>query len=471
MQTQCTANTLSFHKLGRRQIEAAFDGGQLSTDSGGLLLRETEKHLNLFNRLSACFTDHRQADAVEHPVSRLLKQRIYGLALGYEDLNDHDELRHDPLLATLCDHSDPEGKQRLHKRDRGKALAGKSTLNRLELTPSHANAQSRYQKIVADHAAMDTLLVDLFLESRKKAPKRLILDMDATDDKIHGDQEGRHFNKYYDSYCYLPLYIFCGDELLCSRLQTAKEDAAINSVEEISRLVTQIRQRWPRVKILVRGDGGFCRDDLMSWCEENRVDYLLGLPKNSRLLQELKLDQVLVKMAHQLTGKSVRAFREFRYRTRKSWSRERRVIGKAVHSDQGDNPRFVVTTLGRRHYKPRKLYEQIYCARGEMENRIKEQQLDLFADRTSTHHLRSNQLRLYFTSFAYVLMQALRRIGLKGTKMARAQAGTIRLKLLKLAGRITVSVRRVRLYLNDNYPYQTLFRQVWQQLQLKPLPG
>ena len=471
MQTQCTAETVSFHKLGRRQIEAAFDGGQLSTDSGGLLLRETEKHLNLFNRLSACFTDYRQPDAVEHPVSKLLKQRIYGLALGYEDLNDHDELRHDPLLAVLCDHSDPEGKQRLHQRDRGKALAGKSTLNRLELTPSNANALSRYQKIVADHAAIGALLVDLFLESRKKAPKRLILDMDATDDKIHGEQEGRHFNKYYDSYCYLPLYIFCGDELLCSRLQTAKEDAAINSVEEISRLVIRIRQRWPRTKILVRGDGGFCRDDLMSWCEENQVDYLLGLPKNSRLLKVLKLDQVLVKMAHQLTGKSVRTFREFRYRTRKSWSRERRVIGKAVHSDKGENPRFVVTTLGRRHYKPRQLYEQIYCARGEMENRIKEQQLDLFADRTSTHHFRANQLRLYFTSFAYVLMQALRRIGLKGTKVAKAQAGTIRLKLLKLAGRITVSVRRVRLYLNDNYPYQVLFRQVWQQLQLKPLPG
>lgn len=471
MPTQCNATALSFHTLGRRQIEAAFDGGQLSTDSGGLLLRETEKHLNLFNRLAACFTDHRNADAVEHPVSSLLKQRIYGLALGYEDLNDHDELRHDPLLAVLCGRSDPEGKHRLHERDRGKALAGKSTLNRLELTPSDANAQSRYQKIVANPAAIDALLVDLFLEGRGKVPKRLILDVDATDDKLHGEQEGRHFNKYYDSYCYLPLYIFCGDELLCARLQTAKQDAAVNIVAEIAFLVARIRQRWPKVKILVRGDGGFCRDDLMSWCEENQVDYLLGLPKNSRLLKALKLDQVLVKMAHQLTEQSVRTFREFRYRTRKSWSRERRVIGKAVHSDKGDNPRFVVTTLGRRHYKPRKLYEQIYCQRGEMENRIKEQQLDLFADRTSTHHLRSNQLRLYFTSFAYVLLQALRRIGLTGTKMAKAQAGTIRLKLLKLAGRITVSVRRVRLYLNDNYPYQTLFRQVWQNLLIKPSPG
>jgi len=393
------------------------------------------------------------------------------LALGYEDLNDHDELRHDPLLAVLCERSDPEGKHRLQERDRGKALAGKSTLNRLELTPSDANAQSRYQKIVANHAAIDALLVDLFLESRSKAPKRLILDVDATDDKIHGEQEGRHFNKYYDSYCYLPLYIFCGDELLCARLQTAKQDPAVNSVAEVAFLVARIRQRWPKVKILVRGDGGFCRDNLMSWCEENQVDYLLGLPKNSRLLKAMELDQVLVKMAHQLTGNSVRTFREFRYRTRTSWSRKRRVIGKAVHSDKGENPRFVVTTLGRRHYKPRKLYEQIYCQRGEMENRIKEQQLDLFADRTSTHHLRSNQLRLYFTSFAYVLLQALRRIGLTGTKMAKAQAGTIRLKLLKLAGRITVSVRRVRLHLNDKFPYQVLFRQVWQRLLIKPPPG
>ena len=408
---------------------------------------------------------------MEHPVSSLLKQRIYGLALGYEDLNDHDELRHDPLLAVLCERSDPEGKHRSRERDRGKALAGKSTLNRLELTPSDATAQSRYQKIVANHAAIDALLVDLFLESRRKAPKRLILDVDATDDKLHGTQEGRHFNKYYDSYCYLPLYIFCGNELLCARLQTAKQDAAVNIVAEMSFLVARIRQRWPQVKILVRGDGGFCRDDFMSWCEENQVDYLLGLPKNSRLIKALELDQVLVKMAHQLTGNSVRTFREFRYRTRKSWSRERRVIGKAVHSDKGDNPRFVVTTLSRRHYKPRKLYEQIYCQRGEMENRLKEQQLDLFADRTSTHHLRSNQLHLYFTSFAYVLLQALRRIGLTGTTMAKAQAGTIRLKLLKLAGRITVSVRRVRLYLNNNHPYQTLFRQVWQRLLLKPLSG
>ena len=424
----------------------------------------------MFSRLSACFTDHRAPDAVEHSLPSLLKQRIYGLALGYEDLNDHDELRHDPLMAVLCDHADPLG-QRLNERDRGKALAGKSTLNRLELTPSEATADSRYQKIVADHAAIDALLVDLFLDTHRQPPRKITLDIDATDDTIHGMQEGRHFNRYYDSYCYLPLYIFCGDELLSCRLQSASQDAATHSLEDLSRIIIQIRQRWPQVKILVRGDGGFCRDDLMSWCEANHVDYLLGLPQNSRLCKALELDQVLVKLAHDLTGESVRTFAEFRYCTRTSWHCERRVIGKAVHSDKGANPRFVVTSLGKRHYKPRSLYEQIYCQRGDMENRIKEQQLDLFADRTSTHQMRSNQLRLYFSSFAYVLLQALRRIGLAGTKMARAQAGTIRLKLLKLAGRITVSVRRVKLNLTENYPYQTIFRQVWQRLQIKPLPG
>ena len=324
---------------------------------------------------------------------------------------------------------------------------------------------------MADHAAIDALLVDLFLDAHPKPPKKITLDIDATDDTIHGLQEGRHFNRYYDSYCYLPLYIFCGDELLSCRLQSASQDVATHSLEDIARLIIRIRQRWPKVKVLVRGDSGFCRDDLMSWCEANRVDYLLGLPKNSRLCKALELDQVLVKLAHDLTGESARTFAEFRYCTRTSWHCERRVIGKAVHSDKGANPRFVVTSLGKRHYKPRSLYEQIYCQRGDMENRIKEQQLDLFADRTSTHQMRSNQLRLYFSSFAYVLLQALRRIGLVGTKMARAQAGTIRLKLLKLAGRITVSVRRVKLNLTENYPYQTIFRQVWQRLQIKLAPG
>lgn len=465
MSTQCTATCLLFHKLGRRQIQADFDGGKLSTDCGGLLLREVESHIGLFSRLSACFTDHRASERVEHPLPTLIKQRVYGIALGYEDLNDHDTLRYDPLLAVLCDVADPEGQQRRQVRDRGKALAGKSTLNRLELTPETADSSSRYQKIVADHGAMDTLMADLFLEAYRKPPKRITLDIDATDDTVHGTQEGRYFSAYYDSYCYLPLYIFCGHDLLCARLQTADEDPAAHIVGHISRLVKQIRKRWPKTRILVRGDGGFCRNDLMDWCEGNRVNYLLGLPKNNRLLEALKLDRVLVKLAHELTGHPVKTYAEFRYKTRHSWSRKRRVIGKALYSEKGENPRFIVTNLGGRHYKMLDVYETGYCQRGEMENRIKEQQLDLFADRTSTHHLHSNQLRLYFASFAYILIQALRRIALAGTEMAQAQAGTIRLKLLKLAGRVTVSVRRIRLYLTGNYPYQAVFRTVWQRLQ------
>lgn len=471
MSTQCNANILPFHKLGRRQVQADFDGGKLSTDCGGLLLRDIAIRTRLFPRLTSCFTDHRAPDLVEHPLSTLLKQRIFGLALGYEDLNDHDTLRHDPLLAVLCDVNDPEGQQRRHERDRGKALAGKSTLNRLELTPDKADESSRYHKIVADHEQLDDLMVDLFLEAHPKAPKRITLDVDATDDTVHGLQEGRYFSKYYDSYCYLPLYIFCGDDLLCARLQTADKDPAVNIVGEVSRLVRRIRERWPTVTILIRGDGGFCRDDLMDWCENNAVNYILGLPKNSRLCEALKLESVLVKLAHDLTGESVKTYAEFRYQTRKSWSRERRVIGKAACSERGQNPRFVVTNLGKRHYKVVDLYETWYCQRGDMENRIKEQQLDLFADRTSTHSQRSNQLRLYFASFAYILMQALRRLLLKGTEMERAQMGTIRLKLFKLAGRVTVSVRRVRLYLTDNYPHQALFRKLWQHLIAIPLPA
>ena len=468
MPTQCTANVMPFHKLGRRQIQADFDGGKLSTDCGGLLLREIAARINIFPRLTSCFTDYRSPDLVEHPLATLLKQRVFGLALGYEDLNDHDTLRHDPLLAVLCDVSDPEGQQRRCEQDRGKALAGKSTLNRLELTPEKSDESARYHKIVADHAALDALMVDLFLESPAKPPKEIILDVDATDDLVHGTQEGRYFSKYYGNYCYLPLYIFCGDELLCARLQTADYDPAANIVSEVSRLIQHIRERWPAVKILVRGDGGFCRDDLMDWCENNGVSYILGLPKNSRLCEALKLESVLVQLAHKLTGESVRTYAEFRYQTLSTWSRERRVIGKAAYSERGHNPRFIVTNLDKPQAEALDLYETWYCQRGDMENRIKEQQLDLFADRTSTHSHRSNQLRLYFASFAYILMQALRRLLLTGTEMARAQMGTIRLKLFKLAGRVTVSVRRVRLYLTDNYPYQVLFRTLWQRLQSMP---
>lgn len=468
METQCTPEQLAFHGLRRRSVSAQFDGGFISSDGGGLLLREVELRTGILKRLSNCFTDYRDADLIEHSVDALVKQRVYGIALGYEDLNDHDRLRHDPLLAVLCDKPDPTGQSRQRAADRGKALAGKSTLNRLELTPATATVKERYKKIAAHPAAMDALLVDIFLEAHHQRPEWIVLDVDATDDRVHGDQEGKFFSGYYGGYCYLPLYIFCGEHLLCARLRTADQDAAAGTVDEVSRLVRQIRQRWPQVRILVRGDSGFCRDELMAWCEQNRVDYLLGLAKNSRLIEALKLERVLAKLIHDLKAMPARAFGEFHYQTRKSWSCERRVIGKAEHLDKGENPRFVVTSLTAQQYDAKTLYEQVYCERGNMENRIKEQQLDLFADRTSTHHLYSNQLRLYFASFAYVLLHALRRLGLAGTELAQAQAGTIRLKLLKLGARITLSVRRIRVSLSESYPWQTVFRQVLRQLWMIP---
>jgi hypothetical protein len=464
VKTECTPEPLRFHALQRREVSAEFDGGFISSDGGGLLLRETEARVQVLSRLAGCFHDYRDPDLIEHPVEALVKQRVYGVALGYEDLNDHDQLRHDPLLAVLCDKPDPTGQDRVRAQDKGKALAGKSTLNRLELTPKDATPKDRYKKIVANPAAMDKLLVDVFLEAHPKRPQWVTLDIDATDDRVHGDQEGKFFSAYYGDYCYLPLYIFCGHDLLCARLRTADQDAAAGTLDEVTRIVAQIRQRWPQVRVLVRGDSGFCREELMAWCEQNRVDYLLGLSKNSRLTAELKLERALARLIHDLKAMPARAFKDFRYRTRKSWSRERRVVGKAEHLDQGENPRFVVTSLHKRRYDAKTLYEQVYCERGNMENRIKEQQLDLFADRTSTHQLYSNQLRLYFSSFAYVLLQALRRLGLKGTEMAQAQAGTIRLKLLKLGARVTLSVRRVRIAFSENYPWRDLFRQVLQQL-------
>ena len=469
MKTQCTPDLPPFQPLNRRSVQAQFDGGFIRSDGGALLLREREQRTGILARVAGCFTDYRHPELIEHPVEALIKQRIDGIALGYEDLNDHDRLRHDPLLAVLCDKADPGGQERLREQDRGKALAGKSTLNRLELTPQDANLKDRYKKIAADPAALDALLVGLFLEAHPKPPKRITLDVDATDDRVHGNQEGRFFHGDDGDDCYLPLYIFCGDELLCARLRTADQDGAAGTTEEITRIVAQIRQRWPDVRILVRGDSGFCREDLMVWCEQNRVDYLFGLAKNSRLCEELKLERALAKLIHDLKDLPARAFKDFRYQTRTTWSRERRVVGKAEYLDKGDNPRFVVTSLTRRQYRAQYLYEQLYCARGEMENRIKEQQLDLFADRTSTHHRYSNQLRLYFASFAYVLLQALRRLALRGTDMARAQAGTLRERLLKLGARITLSVRRIRVALTESDPWQALFRQVLLRLQALPV--
>ncbi len=458
MSTECSQFVFGFHPLKRREIRAQFDGGAITSDGGGVLLREVEKRAGILRQFAACFSDYRNPDLIEHKVEEMVAQRVYGLALGYEDLNDHEELRNDPLLAVLVEKADPSSQ----------VLAGKSTLNRLELTKETASRKERYKKIVLDHGAVDRLLVQVFLEAHQEAPQEIILDLDATDDPLHGKQEGRFFHGYYGHYCYLPLYIFCGEFLLGARLRSSNIDASAGSVEELKRIVAQIRSAWPLVRMVVRGDSGFCREELMAWCESEGVDYLLGLAKNERLKAEIVKEMEEAKAQYQETGRAARRFQEFVYQTRESWSRARRVVAKAEHLEKGENPRFVVTSLSTEAWPAQALYEQRYCARGDMENRIKEQ-LMLFSDRTSTHYLRSNQLRLYFSSIAYVLLQMLRRLGLEGTQLAKAQCTTIRLKLLKIGALIRITVRKVWVSLASGYPYVTLFRQVYEKLCAMPL--
>ena len=457
MGTQCTPTQFEFHAFGRRQIVGRFDAGRLTSDGGAILLREVDRRLGLMRRIAGCFTDYRDPNKIEHSVLELVTQRVGGIALGYEDLNDHDVLRADSLLALWAGKADLTGAQRSRQRDRGYALAGSSTLNRLELSQPEAAARDRYRRVAADADALDRVLVDVFLDAHSEGPKELWLDLDATDDPLHGDQEGRFFHGYYKAYCYLPLYIFCGEHLLCARLRPSNRDASAGSVEELTRIVGRIRQRWPRVRVVVRGDAGFCREPIMRWCEDNEVDYVLGLARNERLVGRIGKALRKSRSRHAATAAPSRRFREFRYRTRNSWSRTRRVVAKAEHLAKGPNPRFVVTSLGREAAGPQRLYEKLYCARGDMENRIKECQLDLFADRTSTATLCANQLRLYFASFAYVLMHGLRRLGLAGTRWARAQCGTLRVKLLKIAARIRITARKVWLSFSSVYPYRDAF--------------
>jgi hypothetical protein len=375
-------------------------------------------------------------------VVTLVGQRVFGIALGYEDLNDHDHLRHDPMMAVLA------GKLTARREDCA-PVAGKSTLNRLELSQIEP---TRYHKISHNPIAIKRLFVDQFLEAHKRAPSQIILDLDATDDPVHGMQEGRFFHGYYDCYCYLPLYVLCGRDLLVARLRPASMDAAAGAVEEVARLVAHIRRRWPQVRILVRADSGFARDELMAWCEANGVDYLLGLAKNDRLVAEIASELARAEVKSRRTGKPARYFKEFKWTTRRSWSRERRIVAKAEFTSGEANPRFVVTSLKRTECKPKYLYEKLYCARGEMENRIKECQLDLYADRTSTATLRANQLRLWFASMAYVLLCAVRRIGLQHTRFANATCGTIRLKFLKIGALVRISVRRIKIAMASGCP-------------------
>jgi len=470
MKTECTPTQLEFHALGRREVMGKFDGGSITSDAGGLLLREAEQRTRIIAGFARCFEDKRNPEAIEHTVAELVAQRIYGLALGYEDLNDHDDLRRDPLFAVLVEKEDPEGEKRIRPQDRGKAAAGKSTLNRLELTPAEPTAaELRYKKIIMKPEDIDRLFVDVFLQAHAEPPDEIILDVDATDDVLHGNQEGRFFHGYYRNYCYLPLYIFCGEFLLCARLRPSNIDASDGTMEELQRIVGQIRSAWPGVKIVVRGDSGFCRDGIMTWCEEHGIDFVFGLAKNERLKAMIAEELQQAQAQYEQTREASRVFKDFRYQTLESWTRDRRVVAKAEHLDKGSNPRFVVTSMQVERMEARTLYEQLYCARGDMENRIKEQQLWLFADRTSAGKMRANQIRLYFSSAAYLLMQALRRLGLRGTQMATAQCNTIRLKLLKVGAQVKVTVRKVWISLAGGYPYVDIFYQVFRNLKAATL--
>jgi hypothetical protein len=451
--TECNQSSFGFEASGRREIVARFDGGTISSDGGAFLLRQTDKRLNLLPRLAECFLDGRNQVLVDHSILEMLSQRVYGLALGYEDINDHEQLRNDPVFGVLA------GREKLED-----PLAGKSTLNRMELG---TGAPDRYKKITFWKEGIDEVLVKVFLESYQEAPEQIILDIDTTDLPLHGKQEGRFFHGYYDHYCYLPLYIFCGEQVLCARLREANRDAAFGSLVEIQRIVVQIRASWPEVKIILRGDSGFCRNELMSWCEAHQVDFVFGMARNQRLRRIIGAEMHAATEQWKQTGKPARVFSEFRYQTKKTkrggWDRERRVAAKAEHIDGKENPRFVVTSMTSEEWQAQALYEDLYCGRGDMENRIKEQ-FSLFADRVSAETMRANQMRLYLSAMAYILINGLRRLGLKATELAQAQVSTIRTKLLKIGAQIRVTVRKVWVSMASSYPWQDLYQQVWKNL-------
>jgi hypothetical protein len=452
MQTECNAERFDFGPVGRREVVGSFDGGAITSDAGALLLGATARMIGLVERFAGCFHDYRRPELIEHRVATLVGQRVFGIALGYEDLNDHDELRRDPVMAVLAG-----------KLEAGRAncapVAGKSTLNRLELSRETA---TRYHKIASDPNAIENLFVTLFLEAHETPPEEIILDIDATDDPLHGHQEGRFFHGYYDCYCYLPLYVFCGRHLLAAKLRPANIDAAAGAVEQIARIVTQLRARWPHTRIILRADSGFARETLMGWCEANAVDYIFGLARNARLKDTIAAELGEAQQESQQTGKPARRFKDFTWSTLKSWSRERRVIAKAEWTRGEENPRFIVTTLTTGD--GRHLYEDIYCARGEMENRIKECQTDLFADRTSTATMAANQLRLWFASMAYVLIDGTRRLALQATDLADATCGTIRRKLFKIGALVTISVRRIKFAMASGCPYKAVFATAYRAL-------
>jgi hypothetical protein len=448
--TECNQEVFSFASHFSRRVEAIFTAGQVSADGGALLLRQADRKIGLLRRVASCFTDRRSPQLVSHRLGEMLSQRIYGLALGYEDLNDHEQLRHDPLLAVLS------GRRKLEE-----PLAGKSTLNRLELP----GGSKRYRKIDYAPEKIDALLCDLFIESHAEAPDQIVLGLDATDIPLHGHQPERFFHGYYDSYCYLPLYIFAGDQRLCARLRPANIDGAAGALDEVKRMVAQLRAKWPTVRIVLRGDSGFCREELMSWCEaaENQVDFLFGLARNSRLQKIVGRQMHEARLEHAETGKAARVFTEFDYQTHNSWAGARRVAAKAEYLDKGENPRFIVTSITPDKWAARELYEKLYCARGEMENHIKEQ-MCLFASRLATEEMKGNQLWLYLSALAYTLVEALRRLALKGTEWAEAQVDTIRLKLFKIGALAHISARRVWLELSSTYPWKQIYARAFDAL-------
>jgi hypothetical protein len=471
VQTQCKEKQLEFQGFGRREVVASFDGGRISSDGGLLLLREVAKRTGLLERFARGFTDYRDSRYIEHTVEELVGQRVLALAQGYEDLNDHDTLRDDLLLALAVGKPDLTGAQRSHKRDRGHALAGKSTLNRLERTPEKLAVKERYTKIVYDAMRIEALFTDDFIRAQPSPPEEVVLDLDATDDPLHGKQEGRFFHGYYGCYCYLPLYIFCGDYLLCAKLRQSNHDGAAGALEEVKRIVAQLRAAWPTLRITLRADSGFAREELMKWCEEHRVDYVFGLARNSRLEALISGELAAAAVLSRESGQPVRIFKDLTYQTRDSWSRARRVVGKAEHLPDKSNPRFVVTSYPIERMAAVALYEELYCARGDMENRIKEQQLGLFADRTSSATMRANQLRLWFAAVAYSLLNHLRHKALRDTELAHAQVSTIRCRLLKIGTRVTISVRRIVASLSSAFPLQELFTRVLAHLRATPAPS
>lgn len=470
--TDCKGQALLFPELiASKTVTVDGQGGQISSDGGAVLLGRLDRSYGYVKRFAGCFQDHRDEERTEHPVLDMLRQRIYGLALGYEDLNDHDRLRSDPLLAAVCGKEDPLGRERQRAEDRGKALAGKSTLNRLELTPEGASRQSRYKKVEADAVAIEDYFIGEFVRGLPKRTPTVVLDLDRTNDSIHGEQEGRFFHGYYGEYCYTPFYIFCGKWPVVAALFTAEGEHPEEVLRLVKKVVERLRRRFGRLRIILRADSGYCRDGLMSWCEKAGVFYVFGLQKNEVLQRQLgaSLRQAKVLFERERSG-SQRVYKEFRYRALKWSGVGRRVVGKAEWGSEGGNPRYLITNLTAREYEAKRLYEQLYCARGEMENRIKEQQLELYADRTSTEVLRGNQLRLWFSTLAYLLMNQLREVGLKGTEWAQASCGTVRLRLFKIGAVVRVTARRVWIHLSSAYPLAELFDLVARRLQ-RAAPG